>query len=796
MSTRIFGSGIKRREDPRLITGAAKYTDDMVLPGTLHMAVVRSPHAHALIKHIDTSAAKDVAGVVAVFTGEDLTLAPIPCAWLVPDSNLIVPPHHALAKDKTRYVGDAVAIVLAEDRYIAQDAADLVHVEYEELPAVVDPEAATQDGAPQLFADIANNIAFRWVASSGDEGVEKAFAEADVVVKERIIQQRLLPTAMEPRAALAQWNPGTGELTMWVTSQNPHIHRFIISGVTGLPEHKVRIIAPEVGGGFGSKIPVYPDEAMVAWAATKLNRPVKWAETRSENFLVTIHGRDHVEYVEMAAKQDGTVTAIRGTVYAGMGAFLSTAGPGVPTILHGLMYCGPYTIAHARCESIGVMTNATPTDAYRGAGRPEATFLVEALMDKVANALSMDPVELRRKNLIQPFEDGYTIPLGITYDSGNYQAALDKALGMLGYEDFRKEQAAARQQGRYLGVGITTYVEMCGLGPSQVAGAVGFQGGLWESTVIRVTPTGKVHAMIGASPHGQGEETTFAQIIADEIGVPVEDVEILHGDTANTPMGWGTYGSRTTPVAGAALVMATRKLKDKARAMAAHLLEAAVEDIDYADGKFFVKGSPDKFKTIQDTALMATLAWNMPAGMEPGMEASHFYDPPNFVYPFGTHIAVVEIEADTGVVHLKRYIAVDDCGPQINPVIVEGQIHGGLAQGIAQALYEGVVYDETGQLLTGSLMDYAVPRADMFPEFEVDSTVTPSPHHPIGVKGVGETGTIASTPTVYNAVLDALKPFGVTSLEMPLTPARVWAAMHAKATTNGSAASTNGVAGH
>ncbi len=796
MSTRIFGSGIKRREDPRLITGAAKYTDDMVLPGTLHMAVVRSPHAHAIIKSIDTRAAKAVEGVVAVFTGEDLTLAPIPCAWLVPNANLIVPPHHALAKDKVRYVGDAVAIVLAEDRYIAQDAADLVHVEYEELPAVVDPEAAAQDGAPQLFDDIPNNVAFRWVASSGDEALEKAFAEADVVVKERIVQQRLLPTAMEPRAALAQWNAGTNELTMWVTSQNPHIHRFIISGVTGLPEHKVRVIAPEVGGGFGSKIPVYPDEAMVAWASIKLNRPVKWTETRSENFLVTIHGRDHVEYVEMAAKQDGTVTAIRGTVYAGMGGYLSTAGPGIPTILHGLMYCGPYTIAHARCESIGVMTNATPTDAYRGAGRPEATFLLEVLMDKVANALNMDPVELRRKNLIPAFADGYTIPLGITYDSGNYQAALAKALAMLGYEDFRKEQAAARQQGRYLGVGITTYVEMCGLGPSQVAGAVGFQGGLWESTVIRVTPTGKVHAMIGASPHGQGEETTFAQIIADEIGVPVEDVEILHGDTANTPMGWGTYGSRTTPVAGAALVMATRKLKEKARAMAAHLLEAAVEDIDYADGKFFVKGSPDKFKTIQDTALMATLAWNMPAGMEPGMEASHFYDPPNFVYPFGTHIAVVEVEADTGVVHLKRYIAVDDCGPQINPMIVEGQIHGGLAQGIAQALYEGVVYDETGQLLTGSLMDYAVPRADMFPEFELDSTVTPSPHHPIGVKGVGETGTIASTPTVYNAVLDALKPFGVTSLDMPLTPARVWAAMHAKAASNGAAASTNGVAGH
>jgi len=437
---------------------------------------------------------------------------------------------------------------------------------------------------------------------------------------------------------------------------------------------------------------------------------------------------------------------------------------------------------------VGVFTNTTPTDAYRGAGRPEAIFLVERLMDKMAHALKMDPVEIRRKNLIPPFENGHAVAIGLTYDSGNYEAALSKALAMIGYDQFRIEQAEARQQGRYLGIGVTTYSEICGLGPSQVAGAIGFQGGLWESTIVRVSPTGKVQVMIGASPHGQGEETTFAQLISDELGFPVEDVEIIHGDTNTTPMGWGTYGSRTTPVAGAALILAARKIKEKSRAMAAHLLEAAVEDIDYADGKFFVKGSPDKFKSIQETTLMATLAWSLPPGMDPGMEASQFYDPPNFVYPFGTHIAIVEVEPETGKIELKRYVAVDDCGPQINPVIVEGQIHGGIVQGVAQALYEGVVYDENGQLLTGTMMDYTIPRADMFPKFEIDSTVTPSPHHPIGVKGIGETGTIASTPTVYNAVIDALSPLGIEQIDMPMTPPRVWAAMQA--------ASGNGHNGH
>ncbi len=780
MATRIFGSGIKRREDPRLITGKTRYTDDFQFPGMVSMVVVRSPHAHARITNIDTSAAKAAPGVVAVWTGQDITLGPVPCAWLVPNSDLKTPAHPALAKDTVRYVGDGVAIVVASDRYLAQDAADLVRVDYDVLPAVVNPEDATKEGAPLVHDDVPNNISFRWVATSGDDGVNAAFDEANangVVVSERIVQQRLLPTAMEPRSAVAQWDQFSEELTVYSTSQNPHIARFILSGMTGVPEHKLRVVAPEVGGGFGSKIPVYPDEALAAWAAMKLNVPVKWTETRSENYQVTIHGRDHIEYVEMAATKDGKITGIRGLVYAGLGAYLSTAAPGIPTILHGLMYSGSYTIPNIRSEVVGVMTNTAPVDAYRGAGRPEATFLVERMVEKLARKLNMDPVAVRRMNLIPPFENGYNVAIGLTYDSGNYEAALDKALAMVDYDGLRRQQQQARAEGRLMGIGVTTYSEICGLGPSQVAGAVGFQGGLWESAIIRVSPVGKVQAMIGASPHGQGEETTFAQIISDELGVPVGDVEIVHGDTDRTPMGWGSYGSRTTPVSGAALVLATRKIKEKARAMAAHLLEASVDDIDYNDGKFFVRGSPDNFKTFQDATLMATLAWNLPPGMDPGMEASQFYDPPNFAYPFGVHIAVVDVDPVTGVVKLQRYAAVDDCGPQINPMIVEGQIHGGIVQGAGQALWEGVVYDDNGQLLTGTMMDYAMPRADMFPTFELESTVTPSPHHPIGVKGIGETGAIASTPTIYNAVMDALLPLGIEQIEMPLTPPRIWKAM-------------------
>ena len=778
MATRIFGSAIKRREDPRLITGQARYTDDFVLPGMAHLAVVRSPYAHARIKRIDASAARALPGVLGVFTGQDMKDAGfgnIPCAWVVPGSDTKTPPYPPIAIDLVRYVGNAVSVVVAEYRYRARDAVDAVVVDYEPLPTVADAGKAAQSGAPLVHADVPGNVCFHWKVSGGD--VEAAFKAAEVVVKDRIRNQRLIPNAMEPRAALAQYVSASDEVTLWVTSQNPHIVRFLLSLDTGIPEHRIRVIAPEVGGGFGSKIPHYPEDSMVIFAAKALGRPVKWTETRSENYKATIHGRDHLQEVELAAKKDGTITALRAKVWANLGAYLSTASTGIPTILHGLMLSGTYAIPNIHEDVFGMFTHTTPVDAYRGAGRPEATFLVERLVDLLAAKLKMDPAEVRRKNFIPPFKDGHTVATGLVYDTGNYEAALDKALEMADYEGLRRRQGDLRAKGQYIGIGLCTYAEICGLGPSQVAGAVGFGGGLWESAIVRFHPSGKVHVFVGVSPHGQGEETTFAQVVASELGVGVDDVTIFHGDTSQTPMGWGTYGSRTTAVGSGALMGAITKIRDKAKIVTAHLLEAAVEDIDYADGKFFVKGSPSKFKTIQDVALMANVAWNYPKGLEPGLEASAFFDPPNFVYPFGAHIAVVRVDVETGEIKLERYVAVDDCGKVINPMIVEGQIHGGIVQGVGQALWEGAVYDESGQLLSGSMMDYALPKADAFPRFELGMTETPTSVNPLGVKGIGETGTIASTPAVYNAVLDAVAPLGVERIDMPLTPERVWRAI-------------------
>ena len=777
MATRIFGSGIRRREDPRLLTGSATYTDDITLPDMLHAAMLRSPHAHARITRLDTAAAESAPGVVAVYTGADVEgqLQPMPCAWLLPDSDLKIAGYPSIATDVVRYTGDIVAVVVAEDTYQAYDALDLIEVDYEPLAAVTNPEAGAQDDAPQLHPEIPGNQAFHWVLAGGD--IDAAFDNPEVVVTERIVQQRLIPNAMEPRSAVAQYNQATGELTLWNTTQNPHIVRFLCSGVTGIPEDKVRVIAPEVGGGFGSKIAVYPGDIVTVFCSKTIGRPVKWTETRSEGYVATTHGRDHVQNVELAGTKDGKITGIRCTVHAGMGAYLSTAAPGIPTILHGLMLSGCYDIPAIKEDVYGIYTNTVPVEAYRGAGRPEATFMVERLVDLLAAEIGMDPADVRRKNFIPKFDDGHDVVTTLTYDSGDYPAALTKVLDHVGYAELRAKQAKAREHGRHLGIGVSSYVEICGLGPSQVAGAIGFQGGLWESAIVRFHPTGKVHVFIGASPHGQGEETTFAQIVADEIGVDAQDVKVFHGDTDNTPMGWGTYGSRTTAVGGAALALAVRKVRDKAKVIAAHLLEAAVEDMDYEDGKFFVKGSPDQSKTIQDIALMAHVAWNMPDGVEPALEAATFYDPPNFVFPYGAHVATVEVDEDTGQVELTRYVALDDCGPQINPVIVEGQVHGGVVQGIGQALWEEAVYDDDGQLVSGSMLDYALPRADRLPQIEVISTVTPSPHHPLGVKGIGEAGTIASTVTVYNAVMDALRPLGVRKIDMPFTPERVWRAI-------------------
>jgi len=773
----LVGSAIKRREDPRLITGAATYVDDVKLPGLTYAAILRSPYAHARITSIEVRTARRAPGVVAIYTGADVKdkIGPVPCAWNVPGCDLKIPPHPLLAHDKVRYVGDGVAMVVAESRAAARDATDLIDVDYDVLRGGVDPEKMAQPGAPQLHGEVPKNVAFTWVVAGGD--AEQAFETAEVTVKERIVQQRLLPTAMECRAAVASYNTGSGQLTLWVTSQNPHMHRFLCSLMLKLPEHRVRVIAPEVGGGFGSKIPAYPDEALVCFAAMDLGRPVKWTEDRSENYKVTIHGRDHVGYIELCGTKGGKIAGLRTKVYAGLGAYASTAAPGIPTILHGLAYSGAYQIPNILGTIHGVYTSGAPVDAYRGAGRSEATYLVERLVDIYAREIGMDPTEVRRKNYIPKEMFPYTSATGATYDSGNYESALDKALSILDYQAFRRQQAEARKQARHLGVGVVSYIEACGMGPSRVAGAVGFGGGGYDSALVRVYPTGMVRVYIGASPHGQGEETTFAQIVAEEFGYPVENVEIVHGDTETTPQGGGTYGSRTNAVCGSAVKLAAQRVKEKAKKIAAHLLEAKQQDIEWRDDAFRVRGSREQAMSFAEVALMANVAWNMPAGVEPGLEASAFFDPSDFVYPFGSHVCTVEVDADTGQVKILRYIAVDDCGPRINPLIVEGQIHGGIVQGLGEALQEIAVYDDDGQLITGTMMDYAVPRASQMPHLELDRTVTPSPINPLGAKGCGEAGTIASAACLVNAVCDALAPFGIVHIDKPLTPARVWAAI-------------------
>lgn len=772
----VFGKALKRHEDPRFITGRGKYTDDVQLPGMLYGAVLRSPYAHARIRSIDIDEASKIPGIVRIYTGKELLgkMGTIPTAWLPPGSDIKTPAHHALAVDKVRYVGDGVAFVVAENRYIAADALEKIKVEYEVLDAVVNQEEAMKEDAPLLFEEVPRNIAFHWQA--GEAG-DDLFEDAEVVIKQRFRQQRLIPNPMEMRASVAQYNQGTGDLTVWVTSQNPHIHRFILSGVLGVPEHKLRVLAIDVGGGFGAKIPVYPDEALVAYAARDLGRPVKWTETRREHFLATTHGRDHIQYVEMAGKRDGTITALRIKSLSNMGAYLSTAGPGVPTILFGLITPGPYLIPKVLVDVYGVFTNTTPTDAYRGAGRPEATYLVERMIDLFAREIGADPVEVRRINLIPSDRFPYQNPLGLLYDSGSYHHALEKGLAEAGYEALRAEQKRLRSEGKYMGIGVTTYVEICGLGPSQVAGAVGFQGGLWENAIVRVHPTGKVTVFTGISPHGQGEETTFAQIVADRLGVNPSDVEVVHGDTDRIPMGWGTYGSRSTPVGGSALAVALDRIVEKGKKVASHMLGVAEKQVTFDRGSFFVTEEPEKSKSLQEVTLQAYLAWNLPQGIEPGLEAQAFYDPVNFCYPFGTHLCVVMIDEETGEVQLEKYVAVDDCGRVINPMIAEGQVHGGIVQGVGQALWEGAVYDDQGQLVTGTFMDYAMPKAHFFPSFQTSFTETPAPHNPLGVKGIGETGTIASTPTVVNAVVDALLPLGVKDIEMPITPEKVWRLM-------------------
>jgi len=771
----VLGESIKRREDPRLITGRGTYVDDVRLVGMVNMVLVRSPHAHANIVSVDASAAESADGVVAVFTGAQLEeeLGSLICGWVVPDT--VETPHPPLAVGKVRCVGDAVAAVAATSAQAAADAATLVQVDYEVLDAVVDMEAAVQDGAAQVHDDAVNNIAFEWEVGGGD--FDAAASDAGVRVTERIINQRLIPNPMEPRGVVADFNPGTNQLTVWTSTQIPHLVRLLLALVTGHPEHQIRVIAPDVGGGFGCKLYLYAEEVIAAILARRLGRPVKWIEGRQENYLATTHGRDHVGEVEIIGDSDGNVTGLRTDIYANMGAYLSTFAPAIPTYLFGLMLVGPYSIDNIQCKVTGVYTTTTPVDAYRGAGRPEATYLVERMMDRYAAEIGMDPAEVRRKNLIPPFEDGHEVATTVIYDSGNYEVALDRALELVGYNDFRAEQASARDAGRYLGIGLSTYVEICGMAPSAVAYTLGARAGVWESALVRVHPTGKVTVFTGSSGHGQGHDTTFAQLAAAELGVDVDDVEVIHGDTDKVQMGTGTFGSRSAVCGGNAIHMSIEKIQDKAKRIAANLLEAAPEDIVNENGQYFVQGAPAEAKTFQEVALAAYWYESLPEGTEPGLEAVSIFDPQNFTWPFGTHIAVVEVDGDTGEVELTKYVAIDDVGNVINPMIVEGMVHGGVVQGVGQALTEEAVYDESGQLITGSMMDYAIPTADSVPSIITDRTTTPSPTNPLGVKGAGETGTIAASPAVMNAVIDALSPFGVTHMNMPAKPEKVWRAM-------------------
>ena len=775
MTTAVFGSSIKRREDPRLITGQGNYVDDINLLGMLHAAFVRSPHAHANIKSVETSKAEALEGVVAVFTGAQLRedLGELILGWILPEQKQTT--HPPMAFDRVRFVGEAVAVVVADSPGAAVDGAELVNVEYETLPVVVDAEEATATGAPLVHAEAPNNIAWEWAVNGGD--VDAAAAQAEVVVKQRIVNQRLIPNPIEPRGIVADYDKGSNQLTIWSSTQVPHLVRLAVAISTGHPEHQMRVVAPDVGGGFGSKICPYVDEMIIGIVAKRLRKPVKWIETRQENYLATNHGRDHIQHVEIMGNRDGTITGRRATVYANQGAHLSFFASLVPSGLFALMHSGPYSTPNVSCKVYGTFTNTTPVDAYRGAGRPEATFILERMTDMFAQEIGMDPVEVRRKNLIPPFDNGYNAATGVIYDTGNYEPALDKALEMVGYHQFRQDQEQARKEGRYLGIGISTYVEICGLAPSAVVTSLGLQYGAWESALVRFHPTGKVTVYTGSSSHGQGHETTFSQIAASELGIPMEDVQIVHGDTSQMQFGVGTFGSRSAAVGGTAIHMAVEKVKDKAKRLAAHLLEAAEEDIVYEDGKLFVQGAPAQAKTIQEVAFATHMASSLPEGMEPGLEALSYFDPKNFTWPFGTHIAVVEVDQDTGGVRLLRYIAVDDVGNVINPMIVDGMVHGGVAQGISQALQEEAVYDQNGQLLTGSMMDYAVPTAEEFPMYELDRTVTPSTSNPMGVKGAGETGTIASAPAVINAVVDALSPFGVKHIDMPAKPEKVWRLM-------------------
>jgi aerobic carbon-monoxide dehydrogenase large subunit len=770
-----IGRRMKRKEDPRLITGRASYVEDITPVGTLWMALVRSTEAHAKIKSIDVSDAAGQPGVHCVITGEELDVgAPLPMVWVPPGVEVNTPDHWPLARGEVNHVGDPVAALVGSDRYSVVDAAERVVVQYEPLPVVVDPEKALEDGSPLVHEQFGTNKTHEWSLGGGD--LEAAWRDADVVVERRIVNHRTAGVAIETRGCVADWR--TDAITLWTATQIPHLVRLFLAGELGVSEEKIRVVAPEVGGGFGSKLNHYAEEVLACVLSRKLGRPVKWIETRSENLSTTTHGRDLILTAKMGFKSDGTITGLHTRIVAELGAYFQLLTPFIPSLAAFVM-SGCYRIPAVQTDIVGVFTNKFATDAVRGAGRPEATHTIEIMIEQGAAELGMDPLELRRKNFIAKEDFPAEVVLGVIYDSGDYHRTLDTLLQHVDLEAFRREQEEMRSHGVYRGIGFSTYVEICGLAPSRVVGpsGVGIQGGFWESAVVRVHPSGSATLYTGSSPHGQGHETGFAQIVAERLGIEPEQVEVIHGDTDTGPFGMGTYGSRTVSVGGEAAARAAVKVQDKAKRLAAHLLEAAPEDIELAGGKYRVKGSPDKGLPLADISLAAYVPENIPEGMEPGLEETSFYDPENFVWPFGAHAAVVDVDPETGMVRLARYVAVDDVGRAINPLLIDGQVHGGVAHAIGQALFEQVVYDEAGQLVTPTFVEYSLPTAAELPSFETDRTETPSPVNQLGVKGVGETGAIAASPTIVNAVVDALRPLGVTYIDMPLTPMRVWQAI-------------------
>ncbi|MPZ86651.1 MAG: molybdopterin-dependent oxidoreductase [Nitriliruptorales bacterium] len=773
------GRSLLRKEDARLVTGQANWTDNIQLPGMLHMAVLRSPMAHARITHIDVSGALEQPNVIAAFSGADLAedwASALPCAWPVTE-DIVIPDHWPLATDEVRYAGDGVAVVIARDRYSAADALETIEVEYDPLPVVTGMEEALKDEV-LVHSDKGTNRSYRFAMESGD--LDGDFAGEDLVVlKRRFIQQRLIPNAIEPRAVVVAPIAAAGEYTLYSATQIPHILRVMLSLVNGIPEHKLRVVAPDVGGGFGSKLNVYAEEALALAVAKRLGRPLKWTESRSEGYLTTIHGRDQIQDLEISATRDGIVKGLKVDLKTDMGAYLQLVTPGIP-LLGAQMFNAIYKFSSYSFSCTGVFTNKTPTDAYRGAGRPEATFAIERLMDDLAAELGMDPVELRRRNWIQHAEFPYDTISGLQYDSGNYEAATDRALELFDYDGLRAEQRQRRESGDavQLGIGVSTFTEACGLAPSRALGEGNYGAGGWEAASIRMLPTGVAEVVTGSSAHGQGHETAWSQIAADALGVGYDDIDVLHGDTKVSPVGMDTYGSRSLVIGGIAVQKAAERIVDKARKIAAHMLEADEGDLEFDRGSFRVKGSPEASTTIQDVAFAAFTAHDLPEGVEPNLYADCTFDPINLSFPHGTHLCAVDIDTETGFAKIRKYVSVDDVGSVVNPQIVEGQIHGGVAQGIGQALYEEAIYDEDGNLTTGTLVDYLVPAAPDLPAFITDRTETPATTNPLGAKGVGEAGTIASTPAVVNAIVDGLRHLGVTDVRMPCTPERVWRAIH------------------